>query len=449
MMKKIAAILLMILMAGAVFVGCTKPDIKYESGSVNSGISWEESLASGASSVPLSENQIVVWADPNDDSVKAAIKNFEAKRPDVKVKLENSSTTDIEAIQRALSSGQAPDILRLDHVYVTGFGNKGNMVDLSKYGAKDIADKFIAPCWEAVSHNGAVYGIPGDANTIGFMYNADMLKAAGKTVNDLKTYEGLKATVNAMKAASPSKTPITFPFFDTANQGRESWSSFNHCYWIWREGGEILSPDLKTAVFNNQEGINALNKLISFSTEKLTQNQYQESGFYRGEVGMIEMGCWAIPSLISNTHGQNLGVTTMPVLKKGIPGYSALGMYAWGVTKNKAKTTKPRSEELNQVCFDFLETFLTDDSIQVAWARKNNFLPTTKTAINNSYFTSSPVWSVFAKQVQITKSRPGVTNWLQIEGLLAKAINEAVSTKNVPNALNSAAARVNELLKEQ
>ena len=442
MAKKLTAILLLILMAMFVLVGCPhRPTIiePYSSEVVFSGVPSE---------LPVPDKEIVVWADPNDDSVKAAIKKFEKQRPDVKVKLENSSTTDIEAIQRAMSSGQAPDILRLDHVYVTGFGRNGDILDLNKYGAKSIALKFVDTCWKAVTYDGATYGIPGDANTIGFMYNIDMLEGADQTVNDLRTYEGVKATAQAMKAAFPSKTPITFPFFDTANQGRDGLGgAFNFAFWLWGEGGDFLSPDLKRATFNEQPGIDAMNKLISFSTEKLTQNQYMEAGFYRGEVGMIQMGCWAIPSLLSNTHSQNLGVTTMPVIKSGVPGYSGLGLYAWGVTANEAKTDRLRSEEMNQICFDFLETFLTDDALQVNWARKNNFLPTTKGAIANNYFTTNSIWSVFAKQVQTTKSRPGVTNWLQIEGIISKGINEAVVSKNVPNALNNAATRVNELLK--
>jgi len=468
-MKKFVLIIT-ILSLVLIAVSCG-PSVENSEGSAGVGMSWDDSLPDGvsrnaggdwvdksgaivrsahddsSSSKAESKKRIIIWADPNDDSAKAAVKNFEKKRPDVEMKLENSSTTNIEAIQRAMSSGQAPDIMRLDHVYITSFGRDGNMLDLNKYGAKNIAPKFVDSCWNAVSHNGATYGIPGDANTIAFMYNIDMLNNAGKTVDDLKTYEGLKDTARAMKDAAPSKTPITFPFFDNANFGRGWDGAFNYLFWLWSEGGEVLSPDLKTAVFNQQPGVDSLNKLISFSTEKLTQNQYMEAGFYRGEVGMIQMGCWAIPSLISNSHGQSLGATTMPVLKKGIPGYSGLGLYAWGVTTNEAKTNKPRSEEKNQACFDFLEFFCTDDALQVSWARKNNFLPTTKGAVANSYFTSSPVWSVFAKQFQITKSRPGVKNWMMIEGLMSKAIDEAVSTKDTKKALDAAAARVNELLK--
>jgi ABC-type sugar transport system, periplasmic component len=447
--KKFVAIFLMILMAGAVF-GCT--DVDVQSGDLHSGAEWSDvSLPAGVSidenGNPVAPNrQIVIWADPEDDSVKAAIEGFKRKRPDVEVKLENNSTVNIEAIQRAFSSGQAPDIIRLDHVYITGFGRNGDLLDLNKYGAGDIAPKFVDACMTTVSHNGAIYGIPGDASTIAFMYNQDMLNAAGKSVSDLATYEGVKETARAMKAAEPAKTPITFTFPDNGYSG---WNPglLEFLPYLWSEGGDVLSPDLRTAAFNQQPGIDALNKLLSFHTENLARDLHLEREFYRGEVGMIHMGCWAIPSLVNNMHGQNLGVTTMPVQKQGVPGYSGLGMYAWGVTKIKAKTKEPRSEEMNQACFDFLENFLTDDALQVSWARKNNFLPTTKAALGNSYFTSNEVWNVFAKQVQITKSRPGVTNWLQIEGYLHKAINEAVTTKNVPNALNNAAKWVDDLLK--
>ena len=455
MAKKIVAILLVLLMAGAVF-GCA--NFTEESGDSHAAMEWGDislpdrvsideggnTIADDRSFAPrVSDKQIVFWADPTDDSAKAAIESFKQKRPDIEVKLENNATVDISNIQRAISSGQAPDILRMNHVYITGFGRNGDFLDLNKYGAAKIAPKFVEPCWQAVSHNGATYGIPGDANTTGFMYNQDMLNAAGKSVSDLATYEGVKETARAMKAAEPEKTPITFIFPDNGCRNPVLIEFFSY---LWSEGGEILSPDLKTATFNGKPGINALNKLVSFLNENLAEEIYQEREFYRGEVGMIYMDCWAIPSLVDNTHRQNLGVTTMPVHKAGVPGYSVLETYAWGVTKNKARTTEPRSEEMNQACFDFLENFLTDDALQMSWAKNNYLLPTTKSALGNSYFTSNEVWNVFAKQVQITKSRPGVTNWLPIEVDLLIALDEAVTTKNVPNALNSAAARVNELL---
>ena len=465
MAKKFIAILLLILMAGFVFVGCGPKEF-WEEGSVTAKRSNSESAEYSSEPAPRpnprpidpspdstsdpvpppNPNQIIVWADPEDDTVKKAIENFEKKRPDIKVKIENNATVDIEALRRALSSGQAPDILRMDHVYLTGMGRSGEIVDLNKYGAKNIAPKFVDSCWDAVSHGGAVYGIPGDATTTALAYNIDMLNASGKSVSDLKTYDGLKATAKAMKVASPTKTPITFPFFGAADCWRENWPVFNFCSWLWREGGEILSSDLKTAKFNEQAGIDAMSKLVSFATEKLTQTQYMEADFYKGNVGMIEMGYWALPSL-GMPHGNHIGVTTMPVLKAGVPAYSILRVFAWGVTTNKAKTSTKKSEEANQTCFDFLETFLTDDALQVSWARKNNFFPTTKTAIDNSYFTSNQVLKTFSEQMKVAKSLPGATNWFQIEGALSKAINDAVSSKNVPNALNNAANRVNELLK--
>ena len=464
MTKKITAILLLLLMAGFVLVGCGPKEF-WEEGSLTARRSSESvefssepepapwpnphpvdpspDSTSDPVPPPPSPRRIVVWADPADDTVKKAVENFNKKRPDVYVKIEDNATTDTEAIRRALSSGQAPDILRLDHVYLTDMGRSGEIVDLNKYGAKKIAPKFVDSCWDAVSHNGAVYSIPGDATTTALAYNIDMLNASGRSVDGLKTYDGLKATAQAMKVASPTKTPITFSFFDGGEGSRGALTFAN---WLWREGGEVLSSDLKTATFNKQEGIDALSKIVSFSTEKLAQNQYQEAGFYRGEVGMIELGCWALPTF-GMPHGNHIGVTTMPTLKAGVPAYSNLGLYGWGVTTNKAKASTPKSEEMNQICFDFLETFLTDDALQVKWARKNNFFPTTKTAIDNSYFTSNQIWEVFSKQMKVAKAAPNVANWSEIEVILSKAINDAVSSKNVPNALNNAAARVNELLK--
>ncbi len=87
---------------------------------------------------------------------------------------------------------------------------------------------------EAVTVDGKVYGIPGEAETIGLYYNKDIFSELG--LDEPQTLAGLDAAGQALRAAG--KTPM-------AVGNKEGW-----------EGGHLLSMALSSAV--GSDGMQAL-----------------------------------------------------------------------------------------------------------------------------------------------------------------------------------------------
>jgi multiple sugar transport system substrate-binding protein len=308
-----------------------------------------------------------------------------------------------------------------------------------KYGANNLKSKYIPACWNAVSFKGDVYGLPQNGNTVALMYNKDMLDKTGKKAP--ATYNDLVSVGQSMLATSPGKTPFTAPFFENSSTGRLNWSAFEYFFWLWRNGGDILNSDYTQATFNSTAGVEALNMLTDLVKKGITPgNKYMESDFYFGNVGMIEMGNWSLPQLERQDSNANFSVAMLPKLKSSVPNYSGLGLFAMGITD---------SSQYPEIAFDFLAKYTTTTEYQLQYCKQNNELPVTYAALNDPYYKSAN-WQIYIAQYKLSKSRPGVACWDQVEKEIANAVTSAVKgQKSAKAALDAAAATVDKLLAKE
>ncbi len=416
-----------------------------QAGSVSNtggGSGGNKTTTSSTSGTGSGNKVLKVWWGNDDESMQAAVRTYEKSHPDVDFTLVTPPEYTVEKLKVAISAGTEPNIVWLDHVYITALGTSGQILDLTKYGANKIKSKYISSCWSAVTSGSAVYGIPHDGNTIALMYNKTMLQAANQSApTNYNQLLSVGKKVQSYLKSNPDKGEYAFtsPFFDTDSQGRLNWSAFVYFFWLWRNGGEILNSKNTKAAFNSTAGVNALSQLKQLVDNGIcAPNKYMESQFYNGTIGMIEMGNWAVDNLTSESRNADFGVSLLPKLKSGVSQYSGLGLYALGVTK---KTT------YKQEAFDFISYYTTNDTYQLQYSKQHDQLPVTKTALNNSYFSSS-IWKLYKKQYALSKARPGVNNWDSIEAEIANAVNKAISGASKPaDALDAAAKKVNTYLK--
>lgn len=398
--------------------------------------------SSATPGVGAANKVLKVWWGNDDESMQYAVRLYEKAHPDVDFSIVTPPEYTVEKLKVAISAGTEPSIVLLDHVYITALGTSGQILDLNKFGASKIASKYISSCWNGVTSNGHVYGLPHDGNTIALMYNADMLKAANQkaptTYNELLNV-GQKVQSYVKNHPDKGEYAFTSPFFDTASQGRKNWSAFVYFFWLWRNGGDILNSSHTKATFNGTAGVDALSQLKTLVDRGIcAPSKYMESNFYNGTVGMIEMGNWAIDNLTSESKNANFGVTMLPRLKSGVSQWSGLGLFALGITKK----TKYKNE-----AYDFIKYYTTNDTFQVQYGKQHRQLPVTKTALNDKFYSSS-IWKLYKKQYALSKARPGVNNWDQMEAEIADAVNKAISGASKPkDALDGAAKKINALLK--
>jgi len=138
--------------------------------------------------------------------IEAQVALFEAAYPEITVKLENvgQGGDHYTKVRTALEAGTgAPDVIQLEFQYVPSFVLTESLLDLSAYGANDVADQFTPWTWSQVSSGDAVYAIPQDAGPMGNLYREDILAAAGITEAPA-TWEEYATAAEAVKSSTGS-----------------------------------------------------------------------------------------------------------------------------------------------------------------------------------------------------------------------------------------------------
>lgn len=376
---------------------------------------------------------LTVWGSQSNESLMLAAVEYEAKNKNVSVKITNKDKVSLNDLKIAIASKTAPDIVNMDAVYVGSSGTQGLLEDLNLLGFNNIKSKFVKAAVDSVTYQNKTYAVPFDTNTLALAYNKDVFDAAGAKV-PTNQKELVEAATKIKTKYGTSLYAMSVPFDDPSSK---SWNSFIFFFYLWRMGGDILSADLKTATFNSAAGVEALQMIIDMKKNGFFAPKNMSDEFYNGQVGMIETGCFVYDNIFGPNKKANFGITTLPVLKEGVPAYSGIGVYSYGVTtgsKNKAAAYK------------FAEYYCSNSNYQLQYCKKNNFVPSLLDAQKDSFY-SKPEWKVMLEQLKYCKSRPSVAGWESIEKVIADALITALQGKTSPkDALDAAARNVNRIL---
>ena len=130
-------------------------------------------------------------------------------------------------LEQQVMAGTAPDLVKMDHVYITFLGQKGLLFDLQeKWQATDkTSNQFVTPTWEAFTSGEAVYGIPFDANTVIFGAKTDVLQQVGLSIPT--NYTELQNVGTKMLTLSENMKPYYLPL-----DGYD-WSPITSHYMTW------------------------------------------------------------------------------------------------------------------------------------------------------------------------------------------------------------------------
>ena len=146
--------------------------------------------------------ELTMWAwTPN---TQAELDLFAKAFPNISVKLENAGQGPDEyaKVRNAIRAGTGlPDVCQIEFTNIPGFAQLNSLLDLTKYGANDVKDKFIDWTWSSASIGDAVYGIPWDSGPMGILYRADVLD--NHKIEVPKTWADFSAQSKALSKASP------------------------------------------------------------------------------------------------------------------------------------------------------------------------------------------------------------------------------------------------------
>lgn len=116
--------------------------------------------------------------------IKNEVALFEKKYPAITVDVENvgQGAAHYQKLRTALKAGKgAPDVAQMEFQYIPSFKVTDSLLNLTPYGAADLADQYVPWVWNQVKQTDGVYAIPQDSGPMGNLYREDILAKAGIT----------------------------------------------------------------------------------------------------------------------------------------------------------------------------------------------------------------------------------------------------------------------------
>ena len=362
------------------------------------------------------------------------IPEFEALHPDIKVE---SLVVPYDQFRRklliAMSGGEAPDLARIDIIWVPELADTGALAKLNETlpDFQALADQMLPGPLSTNFFKGDYYGLPLDTNTRVMAYNKAVFTAAG-IENAPVTIDEFLADCEKIKALGPD----TFCF---ADGGTYAWATNP---WIWSFGGDVTDPEVTKATgFFNGEATAAAYNFLKDSIDKGFINPSMKGGsfdtwgaFSQNKVAMILEGPWFPPYFDKQFPDLEYGLAPMPAGDGGsisVVGGEDIVMF--------------QQSEKKEAAAEFMRYMLSED-VQLKWAGQGQ-VPVLKSAIDSETIKNHPYFAVFLEQLKTAKARTPHPAWSKMEEITTNVGNAILNgTVETQAGLDEAATKLDELL---
>ena len=348
----------------------------------------------GGGEAGSNELTFTTWAgDSEAVAFKALIKQFEADNDGVTVKLNVVPYAQMfSGIDAKLSSGNAPDIFRVDYGNLGVYSSQDQLLDLSPYIANE-EKNFIPAMWQAVSYENKPYGVPHQTDVSALLVNTDMLTEAGvdvaslpQTQADAWTWDEFADVAKQLRTALPADK---YPFvYNWQLGGAPRWLS-----WLFQANGALLEKDGTTPAIDSPAGKKALDFTKSFfdnqwvpPTSSTKSTVYADTTFQEGTAAMVFAGSFLVPDM-ETLAKFNWTAIPMPRDERGATDLGGNALVASKDTKNPDLAAK------------FLSFMVQADSMSAFCAATNELPTRTDLAADAITFNVRPdVMPVFVEQ---------------------------------------------------
>ena len=361
------------------------------------------------------ELKVWCWDDNfNVPAARMAAERYQAKHPDVTIKVESLAQADIvQKLNASLGANNVrglPDIVLIEDYRVQNF-LVGYPDFLKEVGDKiDTKGTFVDYKVAASSSKSKSYGIPFDSGVTATFIRLDLFEKAGYTMDDFKD--------------------ITWDqFIEMGKKVKETTGAYLMGYDPSDLGVLRVMMQSAGAWYTNADGT------------KVTVDWNQMlATFQTGQVAAVIQGCWVTPSIEANKdQAGKWRVVPLPKLStvKNATHYSNLGGSQWYVNGYSAHA---------DVATDFLkETFASDTGLLNELVTKislvNSLKDTTKISnynVANDFFGGQKIYTDFAnwnKQIPAISYGP---HTYAIESITTEALQRVLGGEDVDDVLKDA-----------
>lgn len=437
--KKLLAIVLTAALSLGAMAGCGKSPVNSESSSQDGPQNSTESSQSATEK--QEEVTINFWhhysaqSAENDTLMNVLIPAFESENPGIKVNAVSHEWADLhEKILINAKADTLPDVARLDSAWIPEFQKMGILVPLDEEiaGFSDVSGGLLESAMSTAQIGGHSYGLALNTNTKILFYNQKALEDAGLSVpSDMEEF------VEAVKQLSGSN-----------ENGQQVWgydepalAGWNLCPFIWSCGGELTSPDQKTATgyINSPETVATVQLLADLYGEGCITGWNSgdipmTDGFGTGRYMMLLEGPWKIAEMQGAYPDFAYGTAPMPAGKGG--SVSVLGGEDISMFRSANQ----------DAAWKFME-FMTFPYAQEEMAKCGQ-IPVNKEALESDTVKKAD-FAPFIEAIKTAKSRPTVASWSEIDSELATAVTAVMNgEKTAQEAMDELAVKMDKLLAE-
>jgi multiple sugar transport system substrate-binding protein len=389
---------------------------------------------------PAGPVTITFWHGYNADTEtpffeKTIIPAFEASHPNIKVQAVNIPYDQFhQKLLTALAGGTAPDLARLDIIWIPEFGDLGALAPLDEVMSdfSTYKDAVFPGPLSTNFLNGHYYGLPLDTNTRVLVYNKDVFKAAG--------IETPPATIDEFLTDCAKIKALGSDRYCFADGGTYGWAVDP---WIWSFGGAMTDPDITkaTGYLNSADTVAAYQFLKDGVDKGYIHPGIKGGGvdtwglMGKGQVAMILEGPWFPPSFGKQFPDVQYGMALMPAGKGGsisVVGGEDIALFQQ--SKNK------------EAAAEFIRFMLSMDT-QMQMATVGQMPVLTASSQGDNLQKLPDYFGIFLEQLKTAQARTPVATWPKMEQILSDAGTAILNGKATPQAgLDEAAKAIDPLL---
>jgi len=367
---------------------------------------------------------------------------FEKMYPNIKIRLHVTPYNEHQAQLIRMTSGvQKPyDVWQITDQWLPGLMQTGIFMPLNEIWTEEKLSMYAPWLQEAIrDSNGDPVLVPAFGCIPVFMYNTEMLKSAGfeeppKTWNDLVSY--------AKKLTKSDKN--IWGFIDTEDSLNKFW------HWLLQAGGKPFNDDW-TATFNSDAGVEALQYLVDLrNNHKVVppgavnwMTEDEQMAFIQGSSAMSLSWAYGIDRAANSEESIIKGKFSVAIFPEG-PGKTNATSYennCYAIPKTIDKTKLDAALKW----LDYVSSY--EAQVGMLIHEPGNYVPIPKAYEDPDVMKMVPFASILGNQVKqsINILHP---NQGEVSDILLPEIQAALlQTKTAKQALDDAAARVNELIK--
>lgn len=340
-------------------------------------------------------------------------------------------------LQSAFVANEQPAISVMEIGSIKTFASAGMLEPLDSYISDEKETNFLPGLMENSYVDSKLYGVPYLRSTPIFYYNKTLFDQAGIT----------EAPKNWEELASASK--------QLESLGVKGFGFLND---VWHfealtkgNGGNTVSADETTAVFNQTEALEA----VSFLKDGLANNNFK---YYSGNNASdtlsteqmnqkVAMWLGSTGSLnntldIANQNGYEIGTAFIPCGKE----------YSVPTGGCNIVMTSKLNDKQKEAAAMFIN-FMTDQEQVVYSHKKTGYLPTTQTAIDSdeikALYEQTPQFKVALDQLQYGSGRPMNKGYVEAAKVYTTTLDKIFTTSEDPKAaLDTAADNATKILQE-